>query len=188
MVLDLDTQQNYRAGGRIRYATEVASEGLAAMHKGEYAVAAKLLKESAEAYPHPATLRRVGLCLLLDRKPADAVIYLAAAVTLSSPARRARPLLLLAKAMLTAGNGSRCAKLLRDGVKTFPYVVRGGVVDALRAGWKKADLHRLIDELFSLIPKEYDVSDAEKDPSVDYGCLIETYRQRTVDDTDGIQL
>jgi hypothetical protein len=186
VILDLDTQQNYRAGGRVGYAAETAREGLAAMDKGEYVIAAKLLHESAEAYPHPSTLRGLGICLLLDRRPADAVLYLAAAVTLSRPGRRTRPLLLLAKAMLTAGNEPRCAKLLKEGVEIFPYIVGAKIAAALRSRWKKIDLHCLIDELLSLIPKEYETLDAWKDPPVDYGCLIDTYCQRNVDDTDGI--
>lgn len=160
---------------------EVAREGLAAMGRGEYAAAAVLYRESVVAYPHPTALRRLGICLLLDRRPADAVLYLAAAVTLSNLTRRTRPLLLLAKAMLTAGNGPRCAKLLRNGVENFPGVISGRVDDALRDGWRKADLHRLIDELLSLIPREHDIPDSSNDPPIDYDCLIQIYRMRSTD-------
>lgn len=176
-MLDLDTQQYYRAGGRVEWAAEIAKEGSAAMDKGEYAAAAKLFQESAEAYPHPTTLRRLGICLLLDRRPADAVLYLAAAVELSSPSRRARPRLLLAKSLLTAGNGSRCARLLRATLEVFPDVVRAGAAEVLKGRRGQIKLHGLIDELLGLIPKERDTSDAVKDPPVDYSRLIAIYRK-----------
>jgi hypothetical protein len=146
------------------------------MGQGEYAAAALLFQESIVGYPHPTALRRLGICLLLDRRPADAVLYLAAAVTLSNPSRRIRPLLLLAKAVLTAGNGPRCAKLLRDGVEDFPEVLRKRVVDALRDRWKRADLHRLLDELLGALPEDQDIPGADKDPSVQYGQLAAIYR------------
>jgi hypothetical protein len=111
----------------------------------------------------------------------DAVLYLAAAVTMSSPKHRTRPLLLLAKAMLTAGNGPRCAKLLRYGRENFPGVLRGRVDDALRGGWRKADLHRLIDELLSLIPQGLDIPDSSDDPPIDHTRLVEIYRMRNAD-------
>jgi hypothetical protein len=129
------------------------------------------------AYPHPTALRRLGICLLLDRRPADAVLYLAAAVTLSNPSRRTRPLLLLAKVVLTAGNGPQCAKLLRDGVENFPGVLRSRVDDALRGRWKKIDLHCLLDELLGALPEDHDIPGADKDPSVKYGQLSAIYRK-----------
>lgn len=181
MILYLDTEQHYRAGGRVEYAAEAARDGLAAMGRGEYAAAAVHYRESVVAYPHPTSLRRLGICLLLDRRPADAVFYLAAAVTMSNPKHRTRPLLLLAKAMLTAGNGPRCAKLLRNGLENFPGVLRDRVDEALRGGWRKVDLHRLIDELLSLIPQEYEIADSNNDPLINYSCLVEIYRMRSAD-------
>lgn len=176
MILYLDTEQHYRAGGRVEYAAEAAREGLAEMGRGKYAAAAVLYQESVVAYPHPTALRRLGICLLLDRRPADAVLYLAAAVTLSNPSRRIRLLLLLAKAVLTAGNGPRCVKLLRNGMENFPEVLRGRVDGALRGGWKKIDIHCLLDELLGALPEDQDIPGADKDPSVKYGQLAAIYR------------
>ncbi len=181
LILYLDTEQQYRAGGRVEYAMEAAREGFAAMGRGEYAAAAVHYQESVVAYPHPTALRRLGICLLFDRRPADAVLYLAAAISLSSPTRRTRPLLLLAKAMLTAGNGPRCVKLLRNGVENFPGLLRDRVDEALGGGWRKADLHRLIDELLSLIPQEHDTPDSSNDPPIDHNCLVKIYRMRNAD-------
>ncbi len=121
------------------------------------------------------------MCLLLDRRPADAVLYLAAAVELSRPTRRTRPRLLLAKALLIAGNESRCARLLKTAVDDFPDVIKAGTAEALKGQRDRIKLHRLIDELFNLIPKERDASDAEKDPPVDYGRLLAIYCRSDVD-------
>jgi hypothetical protein len=55
------------------------------------------------------------------------------------------------------------------------------VDDALRGGWRKAALHRLIDELLSLIPREYDFSDSSNDHPIDYCCLVKIYRKRSGD-------
>jgi tetratricopeptide (TPR) repeat protein len=183
VLLYLDTEQYYRAAERVKWAADLARNALAAMDKGKYRRAAKLLQESAETYPHPSTLRRLGICLLLDRRPADAVLYLAAAVELSSPSRRTRPRLLLAKALLTASNESRCARILRSVVKDFSDVIWAGITKVLKGKRDQLRLHRLIDELLGLIPMEHDTSDAMKDPPVDYNHLLVIYRQRNVDST-----
>lgn len=162
-------------------AAEVAREGVAAMGRAEYAAAATLFLDSVIAYPHPTTLRRLGLCLLLDCRPADSVFYLAAAVGLSNKSRRTRPSLLLAKAFLTAGNEHRCARLLNNGMEFFPEVISGRIVEAFRYGWKKADLHRLTDELLALIPDSHDTAEAKNDPPVNYSRLIYIYNLRRAD-------
>lgn len=150
-------------------------EGLAAMDNCKYLAAAKLFQESADAYPHPTTLRRVGICLLLDRRPADAVLYLAAAVELSNPSRRTRPRLLLAKALLIAGNEARCVRLLKITLNVFPDVVRAGAAMVLKAKRDHTKLHSLIDELLALIPIEQDASGAVKDPPISYRHLLAIY-------------
>jgi len=164
-------------------AAEVAREGVVAMVKGEYASAGTLFLESIKAYPHPTTLRRLGICLLLDRRPADSVLYLAAAVELSNKSRRTRPSLLLTKAWLTAGNEARCAKLLKNGMEFFPEVISGRIVEAFRDGWKRADLHRLTDELLNLIPASYDTIEAKNDPPINYQQLLLLYNLRRSDST-----
>ena len=177
-MLYLDTQQFYRAGGRLECAADAATGGAVAMSMGHYAQAVSFFLMSVEAYPHPTTLRRLGLCLLLDRRPADSVLYFAAAVELSDKSRRTRPSLLLAKALLTAGNEPRCARLLKNGTETFPKGITDQVVEAFRDGWKKADLHSLIDNLLGLIPESHDTIDAKDDPPVDFWRLYRIYNAR----------
>ena len=111
------------------------------------------------------------------------MLYLAAAVELSNPSRRTRPRLLLAKALLTAGNESRCTRLLKISLKGFPDVVGAGAAEALKSRRERSKLHRLIDELLELIPEKHDTSDGVKDPPVDYGRLLATYRLRNVQTT-----
>jgi hypothetical protein len=164
-------------------AVEVAREGVAAMVKGEYAAAVTLFLESIKAYPHPTTLRRLGICLLLDRRPADSVLYLAASVELSNKSRRTRSSLLLAKALLTAGNEAQCTRLLKNGIEFFPEVISGRIVEAFRDGWKRADLHRLTDELLTLIPTSHDTVEAKIDPPVNYSRLLHIYNLRKADST-----
>jgi len=164
-------------------AAEVAREGVSAMIRGEYATAATLFLDSVNAYPHPTTLRRLGICLLLDCRPADSVLYLAAAVALSNKSRRTRPSLLLAKAFLTAGNEHRCARLLNNGKGFFPEVINGRIMEAFRDGWKRADLHRLTDELLSLIPASHDTVAAKTDPPVNYSRLLHLYNLRKPNST-----
>jgi hypothetical protein len=164
----VDTQQDYHAGGRVEWAADLARQGAAAMKREEYGAAAKHFLDSANSYPHPTTLRRLGICLLLDRRPADAVLYFAAAAGLSKKGRRTRHSLLLAKALLVAGNGSRCARLIKNEARYFPEVMRKGIVGSLRGGWRQVDLHQMVDELLGLIPEQHDTIDAEGDPSVHY--------------------
>lgn len=167
----------------MEFAAEVAREGVVAMVKGEYASAVTLFLESVKAYPHPTTLRRLGLCLLLDCRPTDSVTYFAAAVSLSNELRRTRPSLLLAKALVTAENQPRCTRLLKNGIETFPIVISDRIVEAFQDGWKKADLHRLTDELLTLIPTSHDTVEAKNDPPVNYSRLLYIYNLRKADST-----
>jgi tetratricopeptide (TPR) repeat protein len=171
----VDTQQDYRAGGRVEWAADLARQGAAAMKQGEYAAAVKHFLDSVNSYPHPTTLRRLGICLMLDRRPADAVLYFAAAAGLSKSGRRTRPSLLLAKALLVAGNGSRCARLIKSEAWYFPEVMRRGIAESLRDGWRQVNLHRMLDELLGLIPEQHDTADAKDDPSVHYTRLKSIY-------------
>ena len=146
------------------------------MGRGEYPQAVAFFLTSVEAYPHPTTLRRLGICLLLDRRPADAVLYFAAAVELSNIFRRTRPTLLLAKALVIAGNEPRCARLLRNGTVFFPNGITGLVYEAFHTGWRNTDLHLLIDTLLTLIPDNHDTIDAKDNPPVDCWRLYRIYK------------
>jgi hypothetical protein len=179
--LKIETPQNYHAGGRVEWALDLARQGSESLRRGEYATAAAQLLESIESYPHPTTLRRLGICLLLDGKPAESVVHFAAAVGLSKQRRHLRPTLLLAKAFLVANDGSRCARLIKSVTVYFPQVVRNGIVDSLRRGWRRIDLHVMVDELLALIPERHDTADAKDDPPVSLGYLWKVYEQREAD-------
>lgn len=175
-MLYLVTQQFYRAGGRLECAADAAMAGVVAMSRDEYPQAVAFFQKSVEAYPCPTTLKRLGIRLLLDRRPADAVLYFAAAVELSNVFRRTRPTLLLAKALVIAGNEPRCTRLLRNGTVFFPNGITGLVYEAFHTGWRNTDLHPLIDTLLTLIPESYDTIDARDDPPVDCWRLYRIYK------------
>lgn len=99
---DLDSTQDFYAEGRIEYARRLYDEGMAALRSKNLKVALTKLKVSSRAFPSPAALREIGECLLRQGKPADAVLYLAAAVGMTPSGMHARPLLLLVKALLRA--------------------------------------------------------------------------------------
>ena len=178
LFLKLDTDQDYHAGGRVEWAVDLARQGSESLRRGEYATAAAQLLESIKSYPHPTTLRRMGICLLLDGRPAESVVYFAAAVGLSKKQRHLRPTLLLAKAYLVAGDESRCARLVNSVTSSFPSVVRKGIAESLRRGWRRTDLHVVVDELLPLIPKQHDTVDAKDDPPVFLLDLWEVYSSR----------
>lgn len=181
IIFSVDSNQDHHAGGRVSYAADMAREGAAAIARGEYAEAVKHFLESVDAYPHPTTLRRLGLCLLLDWRPADAVLHLAASVGLSGRSRRTRPTLLLALAFLVVGNESRCARLLRHGTEIFPGVIRDRIAEAFLGEWRKANLPELIDELLRIIPEEFDAPGAKADPPLSCWQLAYIYGQREAD-------
>lgn len=85
---------------------------------------------------------------------------------------------LLAKALLTANNESRCARLLKTTLEVFPDAIRSGSTVVLEGGKDRNRFHRLIDGLLGLIPKERDTLGAMKDPPADYDRLFAIYRQR----------
>lgn len=127
---DLNSTQDFYAKGRIEYAGRLYDEGVAAIRSKNLKAALKKLKISARAFPAPTTLRQIGECLLRQGKPADAVLYLAAAVGMTPSGTEAKPLLLLVKALLWAREKShallRCQELaaiypeMREALLTNP--------------------------------------------------------------------
>jgi predicted Zn-dependent protease len=99
---DLDATQDLYAEGRVEYAHRLFGEATAALKAKDLEGALEKLKESARAFPSPVTLEEVGKCLLRQGKPADAILYLAAAVGMTPPEKHARPLLRLVEALLRA--------------------------------------------------------------------------------------
>jgi tetratricopeptide (TPR) repeat protein len=99
---DLNSTQDFYTEGRIEYARRLYDEGVAAIKAKNLKAALTKLRISARAFPFPTTLRQIGECLLHQGKPADAVLYLAAAVGMTPYGMHAKPLLLLIKALLRA--------------------------------------------------------------------------------------
>src|SRR5436305_11871883 len=114
MDLYLDSSQDFYAAGRVEYALEMSTRGIAAMRRGDYVAAFKLLETSVRAFPLPAMMTSAGVCLLLNIRPADAVFYFAASVGMSQAQARLRPMLLLAKALLLAQEKAAGISILKE--------------------------------------------------------------------------
>lgn len=101
--------QDFSEKGRIEWAIRTFGEGKAALEQEDFDTAIATLKESITAFPFPRTLELLGECLLLENKPAEATLYLAAAIGMAKD-YQFRPLLLLGKA-LAAANDTYVSKI-----------------------------------------------------------------------------
>lgn len=117
---DLDATQDLHAEGRLEYALRLYNEATAALKRKELGGAIRKLKVSARAFPSPVTLEEIGKCLLRQGKPADAILYLAAAVGMTPPGKQARPLLLLVSALLRAREKSAASLRCQELAAMFP--------------------------------------------------------------------
>lgn len=117
---DLDATQDLYAEGRLEYARWLYDEARAALKAKDLEEAIRKLKVSARAFPTPTALREIGECLLRQGKPADAVLYLAAAVGMTPPGKHARPLLLLVEALLRAREKSHALLRCQELAAMFP--------------------------------------------------------------------
>jgi tetratricopeptide (TPR) repeat protein len=104
--------QDFSVGGRIAWAIYCHDAGRAAVESGNLPVALTTLREAIRAFPFPLSLELLGECLLLEGKPADAVIYLAAAVGMSE-GYQFHQLFLLGKA-LAAANDNHVSKIMLE--------------------------------------------------------------------------
>ena len=104
--------QDYNVHGRVSWAIYCHDAGKAAMEDGDLANALAILNEGVRAFPFPLTLEKLGECLLLEGKPVEAVIYLAAAVGMSEE-YQFRQLFLLGKG-LAAANDTYVAKIMLE--------------------------------------------------------------------------
>jgi TolA-binding protein len=117
---DLDATQDLYAEGRIEYSRRLSEEGRAALKAKDLEGALRKFKESARAFPMPRTLCEVGECLLRQGKPADAVLYLAAAVGMTPTGKHARPLMLLITALLRAREKDAALGRCRELAAMYP--------------------------------------------------------------------
>jgi tetratricopeptide (TPR) repeat protein len=102
--------QDFSVGGRVAWATYCRRAGMAAMESGDLPRAVSALEEAIYAFPFPRSLELLGECLLLEGRPVEAAVYLAAAVGMGGE-DQFRPLFLLGKA-LAAANDNYVSKMV----------------------------------------------------------------------------
>jgi tetratricopeptide (TPR) repeat protein len=111
--------QDFSVGGRIAWAIYCHDAGKLAMEGGDLSKAVAVLREGIHAFPFPFSLERLGECLLLDGRPVEAVIYLAAAVGMSEE-RESHQLFLLGKALAAANDNYVSKIMLKKAVSMKP--------------------------------------------------------------------
>jgi tetratricopeptide (TPR) repeat protein len=72
--------QDFSVGGRIAWAIYCYEAGKDAWESGNTIMALNMLREAVHSFPFPASLELLGEYLLIEGKPVEATIYLAAAV------------------------------------------------------------------------------------------------------------
>jgi tetratricopeptide (TPR) repeat protein len=107
-----EAAQDFSVGGRIAWAIYCHDAGRAAVESGNMPVALTTLREAIRAFPFPLSLELLGECLLLEGKPVEAVVYLAAAVGMSEQ-YQFHQLFLLGKA-LAAANDNYVSKIMLE--------------------------------------------------------------------------
>jgi tetratricopeptide (TPR) repeat protein len=104
--------QDFSVGGRIAWAIYCHDMGRTAVEKGDLSGALTILREAIHAFPFPLSLELLGECLLIEGRPVEAVIYLAAAVGMSEE-YKFHQLFLLGKA-LAAANDNYVSKIILE--------------------------------------------------------------------------
>ena len=104
--------QDFGVGGRIAWAIYCHDIGRAALENGDQSGALTILREAIRAFPFPLSLELLGECLLIEGRPVEAVIYLAAAVGMSEE-YQFHQLFLLGKA-LAAANDNYVSKIMLE--------------------------------------------------------------------------
>ena len=111
--------QDFSVGGRIAWAIYCHDAGRSAIESGNMPVALTTLREAIRAFPFPLSLELLGECLLLEGKPVEAVIYLAAAVGMSEE-YQFHQLFLLGKALAAANDNHVSKIMLRKAISIEP--------------------------------------------------------------------
>jgi tetratricopeptide (TPR) repeat protein len=104
--------QDFSVGGRIAWAIYCHDAGKLAMEGGDLRGALTTLKEAIHAFPFPLSLGLLGECLLLEGRPVEAAVYLAAAIGMSEE-YQFRQVFLLGKA-LAAANDNHVSKIMLE--------------------------------------------------------------------------
>lgn len=111
--------QDFSVGGRIAWAIYCHDAGRAAVESGDMPVALTTLREAIRAFPFPLSLELLGECLLLEGKPVEAIIYLAAAIGMSEE-YQFHQLFLLGKALAAANDNHVSKIILRKAISIEP--------------------------------------------------------------------
>ena len=110
---------DFGVSGRIAWAIYCYNAGRTAKDEGDRAKAITILKEGILAFPFPLTLELLGECLLLEEKPVEATVYLAAAIGMNDE-YKFEQLLLLAKALFTANDNYVTKIMLNKAIAIKP--------------------------------------------------------------------
>jgi tetratricopeptide (TPR) repeat protein len=111
--------QDFGVGGRIAWAIYCHDAGRMAKENGDLSVALTTLREAIRAFPFPLSLELMGECLLLDGKPVEAVVYLAAAVGMNEE-NQFHQLFLLGKALAAANDDYVSKIMLKKAISIEP--------------------------------------------------------------------
>ena len=111
--------QDFEVTGRIAWAIYCCNAGRKAMEEGNRAKAITILREGILAFPFPASLELLGECLLLEDRPVEATVYLAAAVGMSDE-YQFNQLFLLAKALFAANDNFVSKIMLKKAISIKP--------------------------------------------------------------------
>lgn len=98
---------------------ELYNKGKNEMKSGCNSEAIECLEESIAIYPHFKTLELLGENLLTVGKPLEAIIYLAASVTLGQ--NQFRGLYLLSKSLQQIGKTDEAVRFLQEALKLNPH-------------------------------------------------------------------
>ena len=111
--------QDFGVTGRIAWAIYCCNAGKTAMSEGDRAKAITILREGILAFPFPRSLELLGECLLLEGRPVEATVYLAAAIGLNDEYQFDQ-LFLLAKALFAANDNFVSKIMLRKAISIKP--------------------------------------------------------------------
>ena len=130
--------QDFSVGGRIAWAIYCHDVGRVAVEKGDLSGALTILREAIHAFPFPLSLELLGECLLIEGRPVEAIIYLAAAIGMSEE-YKFHQLILLGKA-LAAANDNYVSKIkLEKAISIEPDREAQELLDVVRSRSSSGD-------------------------------------------------
>jgi hypothetical protein len=116
---NLPASQDFGVGGRIAWAIYCYEAGKDAWESGDAIRAITILQEAVHSFPFPASLELLGEYLLLEGKPVEAAIYLAAAVGMDEE-NKFSSVFLLGKALAIANDNFVSKIMLKKALSIKP--------------------------------------------------------------------